>query len=107
MKPEILSTAIETLTELFFTKNKETDFLAMRTMECYISDLDLLSDISAVAVEIERQGTWALVPKFKLFNMRAADEIEVALCGLKYTDAEIIASDIVFEEWKKSQNHCQ
>ncbi|MFJ7685728.1 hypothetical protein [Peribacillus butanolivorans] len=107
MKPEILSTAIETLTELFFTKNKETDFLAMRTMECYISDLDLLSDISAVAVEIERQGAWALVPKFKLFNMRAADEIEVALCGLKYTDAEIIASEIVFEEWKKSQNHCQ
>ncbi|MDG4850713.1 hypothetical protein [Peribacillus frigoritolerans] len=104
MKPEILSTAIDTLTGLFFRNNNEgTDFLAKRTLEHYINDLDLLSDVSAVAVEIERQGAWALVPKFKLFNMRAADKIEVALCGLKYTDAEIIASDIIFEEWKKKQ----
>ncbi|WHX92022.1 hypothetical protein [Peribacillus simplex] len=109
MKPEILSTAIETLTNLYFrdNNNEGTDFLAKRTLEHYINDLDLLSDVSALAVEIERQGAWALVPKFRLFNMRAADEIEVALCGLRYTDAEIIASDIVFEEWKKSQKHCQ
>ncbi|MEJ9232230.1 hypothetical protein LAV79_22795 [Peribacillus butanolivorans] len=105
MKPEILSTAIETLTELFFTKNKETDFLAMRTMECYISDLDLLSDVSAVAVEIEQQRAYALVPKLRLFDNKSADEIEVALSRLEFTDAEIIASDIIFEEWKKSQNH--
>ncbi|MGG0287189.1 hypothetical protein ABEY41_19120 [Peribacillus butanolivorans] len=108
MKPEILSTAIETLGGLFFrdNNNEGTDFLAKRTLEHYINDLDLLGDITAVAVEIDKQRAWALVPKFKLFNMRAADEIEVALCGLGFTDAEIIASDIVFEEWKKSQNHC-
>ncbi|MFD6441447.1 hypothetical protein ACFWDG_16895 [Peribacillus sp. NPDC060186] len=103
MKPEILSTAIETLTELFFTKNKETDFLAMRTMEYYISDLDLLSDTSAVAVTIEQQRAYALVPKLRLFDNNSADEIEVALSGLGYTNAEIIASNIAFEEWKKGR----
>lgn len=60
----------------------------------------------AVAVEIDKQRAWALIPKVRSFDSRKADEIEVALCGLGYTDAEIIASDIVFEEWKKSQNHC-
>jgi hypothetical protein len=108
MKPEILSTAIETLTGLFFRNNNEaTDFLAKRTLEHYINDLDLLSDVSALAVEIDRQGAWALIPKVRFFDNRKADEIEVALSGLRFTDAEIIASDIVFEEWKKSQNHCQ
>ncbi|MEF2093067.1 hypothetical protein V3595_00090 [Bacillus sp. CFBP9009] len=107
MKPEILSTAIETLGDLFFRKKTTTDFLAMRTMEYYISDLDLLGDTSAVAVEIERQQSHALVPKLRLFDSKSADEIEVALCGLKYTDAEIIASNIEFEMWKKSQNRCQ
>lgn len=43
MKPEILSTAIETLTGLFFRNNNEgTDFLAKRTLDHYINDLDLL-----------------------------------------------------------------
>ncbi|MFJ7508867.1 hypothetical protein ACIQW7_05170 [Peribacillus simplex] len=107
MKPEILSTAIETLGDLFFRKNTNTDFLAMRTMEYYISDLDLLGDTTAVAVEIDKQRAWALIPKFRFFDNRKADEIEVALSGLRFTDAEIIASDIVFEEWKKSQNLCQ
>jgi predicted acyltransferase (DUF342 family) len=106
MKPEILSTAIETLTNLFFHNNNEaTDFLAKRTLEHYINDLDLLGDISAVAVEIDKQRAWALIPKVRFFDNRKADEIEVALCGLGFTDAEIIASDIVFEEWKKSQGH--
>ncbi|MED4634988.1 hypothetical protein P9443_19130 [Peribacillus frigoritolerans] len=47
MKPEILSTAIETLTGLFFrdNTNEGTNFLAMRTTELYISDLDLLGDV--------------------------------------------------------------
>jgi hypothetical protein len=109
MKPEILSTAIETLTGLFFRNNTNegTDFLAKRTLDHYINDLDLLGDIKSVAVEIDRQRAYALVAKVRFFDARAADEIEVALCGLEFTDAEIIASDIVFEEWKKSQNHCQ
>lgn len=107
MKTEILSTAIKTLTDLFFRdSNNGTDFLAKRTLEHYINDLDLLGDIKSVAVEIDRQRAYALVAKVRSFDARAADEIEVALCGLKYTDAEIIASDIVFEEWKKSQKHC-
>ncbi|PKF88207.1 hypothetical protein CW306_12560 [Bacillus sp. BA3] len=108
MKPEILSTAIETLTGLFFRNNNEgTDFLAKRTLDHYINDLDLLGDIDSVAVEIDKQRAWALIPKLRLFDSKSADEIEVALGGLGYTDAEIIASDIVFEEWKKSQKHCQ
>ncbi|MFD6442387.1 hypothetical protein ACFWDG_21970 [Peribacillus sp. NPDC060186] len=109
MKSEILSTAIKTLTNLFFSDNNNegTDFLAMRTMEYYISDLDLLSDVSAIADVIEQQRAYALVPKLRLFDHKSADEIEVALSGLRFTDAEIIASDIVFEEWKKSQKHRQ
>ncbi|MED3788902.1 hypothetical protein P4576_17015 [Peribacillus frigoritolerans] len=51
MKPEILSTAIETLTDLFFRKNNGTDFLALRTTELYIN-LDLLGDTNAVADEL-------------------------------------------------------
>ncbi|KQU22162.1 hypothetical protein ASG65_20830 [Bacillus sp. Leaf13] len=107
MKPEILSTAIETLGDLFFRKNTTTDFLAMRTLEYFISDLDLLGDTNAIAVEVERQQLHALVPKLRLFDSKGADEIEVALCGLGYTEAEIIASEKVFEEWKKSQLHSQ
>ncbi|MFJ5751660.1 hypothetical protein ACIP97_24305 [Peribacillus frigoritolerans] len=108
MKPEILSTAIETLTGLFFRNNNEaTDFLAKRTLEHYINDLDFLGDVSAVAVEIDKQGAHALVPKIRLFDNRKADEIENKLSNIGYTDAEIIASDIVFEEWKKSQKHSQ
>ena len=109
MKQEILLTAIETLTNLYFrdNNNEGTDFLAKRTLEHYINDLDMLSDVFAVAVEIDRQRAYALIPKVRFFDNRKADEIEVALCGLGYTDAEIIASDIVFEEWKKSQKHCQ
>ncbi|MBK5441558.1 hypothetical protein JFV29_00335 [Peribacillus sp. TH16] len=101
MKPEILSIAIETLGDLFFRKNTSTDFLAMRTMEYYISDLDLLSDTTTVAVTIEQQGAYALVPKLRLFDNKSADEIEVTLSGLGYMNAEIIASNIAFEEWKK------
>jgi hypothetical protein len=109
MKPEILSTAIETLTGLFFrdNNNEGTEFLAKRTLEHYINDLDLLGDITAVAVEIDKQRAWALVPKVRFFDSRKADEIEVALCGLIYTEAEIIASEKVFEEWKQKQNHSQ
>ena len=109
MKPEILSTAIETLTNLFFrdNNNEGTDFLAKRTLDHYINELDLLGDVSAIAVEIDKQRAWALIPKVRFFDNKKADEIEVALRGLRYTDAEIIASDIVFEEWKKSQKHCQ
>ena len=109
MKPEILSTAIETLTNLYFrdNNNEGTDFLAKRTLDHYINELDLLGDVSAIAVEIDKQRAWALIPKLRLFDSKSADEIEVALGGLGYTDAEIIASDIVFEEWKKSQNHSQ
>ncbi|MFE4706806.1 hypothetical protein [Peribacillus simplex] len=73
-------------------------------MEYYISDLDLLGD--TVAVEIERQRAYALVPKLRLFDNKSANEIEVALSGMGFTDAEIIASDIEFERWKKSQNEC-
>ncbi|CAH0208354.1 hypothetical protein SRABI84_02075 [Peribacillus simplex] len=104
MKPEILSTAIETLTGLFFRNNNEgTDFLAKRTLDHYINDLDLLGDINAVAGEIERQRAWALVPKLRLFDNKSADEIEAVLHWSGLTEAEIIASEKVFEEWKRKQ----
>ncbi|MFK4391519.1 hypothetical protein ABH916_003447 [Peribacillus frigoritolerans] len=103
MKPEILSTAIETLSDLFFRKKTTTDFLAMRTLEYFVSDLDLLGDVNAVAAEVERQGAWALVPKFKLFDNKSADEIEAVLHWGGYTEAEIIASEKVFEDWKRKQ----
>jgi len=67
MKPEILSTAIETLTGLFFRNNNEgTDFLAKRTLDHYINDLDLLGDINSAAVEIDKQRAWALIPKLPI-----------------------------------------
>ncbi|MDM5359694.1 hypothetical protein [Peribacillus sp. ACCC06369] len=69
----------------------------------YISDLDLLGDTNAVAVEIERQRAWALVPKLRLFDNKSADEIEAVLHWGGYTEAEIIASEKVFEEWKRKQ----
>lgn len=103
MKPEILSTAIETLSDLFFRKNTGTDYLALRTTELYISDLDLLGDTNAVAVEIERQQAYALVPKLRLYDANSADEIEAVLHWSGLTDAEIIASERVFEEWKRKQ----
>ncbi|MEJ9230760.1 hypothetical protein LAV79_14965 [Peribacillus butanolivorans] len=90
MKPEILSIAIEILGDLFFRKNTSTDFLAMRTMEYYISDLDLLSDTRTVAVTIEQQGAYALLPKLRLFDNKSADEIEVALSGLGYTMLKLL-----------------
>ncbi|MED3831927.1 hypothetical protein [Peribacillus frigoritolerans] len=102
MKPEILSTAIETLTDLFFRKNNGTDFLALRTTELYIN-LDLLGDTNAVASEIERQRAYALVPKLRLFDNKSADEIEAVLHWSGLTEAEIIASEKVFEEWKRKQ----
>ncbi|MFD4931738.1 hypothetical protein ACFWMS_23100 [Peribacillus butanolivorans] len=68
MKPEILSTAIKTLTNLFFhDSNEGTDFLAKRTLKHYINDLDLLGDVSAIAVEIDKQRAWALIPKVRFF----------------------------------------
>ncbi|MDP9742837.1 UNVERIFIED_ORG: hypothetical protein QFZ59_004667 [Bacillus sp. B2I3] len=103
MKPEILSTAIETLMDLFFRKNNGTDFLAMRTLEFFICDLDLLGDVNAVAVEVERQRAWALVPLIRLFDIKSADEIEAVLHWSGLTEAEIIASEKVFEEWKRKQ----
>ncbi|PEF40869.1 hypothetical protein CN563_19780 [Bacillus sp. AFS026049] len=72
-------------------------------MDHYINDLDLLGDINSVAVEIDKQRAWALIPKLRLFDSKNADEIETVLHWGGYTEAEIIASEKVFEEWNRKQ----
>ncbi|MEV5037059.1 hypothetical protein MRBLBA21_001904 [Peribacillus frigoritolerans] len=89
---------------MFYRNNNEgTDFIAKRTLDHYINDLDLLGDINSVAVEIDKQRAWALIPKLRLFDSKNADEIETVLHWGGYTEAEIIASEKVFEEWKRKQ----
>ncbi|PHD71676.1 hypothetical protein COF64_22755 [Bacillus sp. AFS043905] len=106
MKREQIKSAIGALTQLFFSDNKNQE-LGLQTLEYFVHDLKFLKDIDHVAKMIEQQQAYALIPKLRLFDNKSADEIEVALNGLRYTNAELIASDIEFEKWKKSQNHCQ
>ncbi|MEJ9232249.1 hypothetical protein LAV79_22895 [Peribacillus butanolivorans] len=77
--------AIATLTRLFYSSTTLNEYLAMRTAQFYIEDLKLLQDVEAVALAIEDQNAFALVSKFKLFDYKAAEEIEIALSASGYT----------------------
>ncbi|MFJ7508860.1 hypothetical protein ACIQW7_05135 [Peribacillus simplex] len=86
--------AIATLTRLFYSSTTMNEYLAMRTAQFYIEDLKLLQDVEAVALAIENQNAFALMSKFKLFDYKAAEEIEIALSSSGYTEAEISAMNI-------------
>ncbi|MDM5214219.1 hypothetical protein QUF94_22735 [Peribacillus sp. NJ4] len=86
--------AIATLTRLFYSSTTLNEYLAMRTAQFYIEDLKLLQDVEAVALAIENQNAFALMSKFKLFDYKAAEEIEIALSSAGYTEAELTAMNI-------------
>ncbi|MBT2645133.1 hypothetical protein J7E52_00095 [Bacillus sp. ISL-34] len=86
--------AIATLTRLFYSSSTMNEYLAMRTAQFYIEDLKLLQDVEAVALAIENQNAFALMSKFKLFDYKAAEEIEIALSSSGYTEAELNAMNI-------------
>ncbi|MDP1419750.1 hypothetical protein Q8G35_15335 [Peribacillus simplex] len=86
--------AIATLTRLFYSSTTMNEYLAMRTAQFYIEDLKLLQDVEAVALAIENQNAFALMSKFKLFDYKAAEEIEIALSSSGYTEAELNAMNI-------------
>ncbi|MCM3677379.1 MULTISPECIES: hypothetical protein [Peribacillus] len=86
--------AIATLTRLFYSSTTLNEYLAMRTAQFYIEDLKLLQDVEAVALAIEDQNAFALMSKFKLFDYKAAEEIEIALSAAGYTEAELNAMNI-------------
>ncbi|ASS93989.1 hypothetical protein [Peribacillus simplex] len=86
--------AIATLTRLFYSSTTMNEYLAMRTAQFYIEDLKLLQDVEAVALAIESQNAFALMSKFKLFDYKAAEEIEIALSSSGYTEAELSAMNI-------------
>ncbi|MBK5444939.1 hypothetical protein ACFWDG_03950 [Peribacillus sp. NPDC060186] len=86
--------AIATLTRLFYSSTTLNEYLAMRTAQFYIEDLKLLQDVEAVALAIEDQNAFALMSKFKLFDYKAAEEIEIALSASGYTEAELNAMNI-------------
>ncbi|MBO0996774.1 hypothetical protein IOC57_03225 [Bacillus sp. SD075] len=86
--------AIATLTRLFYSSTTMNEYLAMRTAQFYIEDLKLLQDVEAVALAIENQNAFALMSKFKLFDYKAAEEIEIALSSSGYTEAELSAMNI-------------
>ncbi len=76
--------AIATLTRLFYSSTTMNEYLAMRTAQFYIEDLKLLQDVEAVALAIENQNAFALMSKFKLFDYKAAEKIEIALSSSGY-----------------------
>ncbi|AXN39645.1 hypothetical protein [Peribacillus butanolivorans] len=86
--------AIATLTRLFYSSTTLNEYLAMRTAQFYIEELKLLQDVEAVALAIEDQNAFALMSKFKLFDYKAAEEIEIALSASGYTEAELNAMNI-------------
>ncbi|WHY57448.1 hypothetical protein [Peribacillus simplex] len=86
--------AIATLTNLFYNSTTMNEYLAMRTAQFYIEDLKLLQDVEAVALAIENQNAFALMSKFKLFDYKATEEIEIALSSSGYTEAELNAINI-------------
>ncbi|MFB7641664.1 hypothetical protein [Peribacillus butanolivorans] len=94
MNKIFIPNAIATLTRLFYSSTTLNEYLAMRTAQFYIEDLKLLQDVEAVALAIEDQNAFALMSKFKLFDYKAAEEIEIALSASGYTEAELNAMNI-------------
>ena len=50
--------------------------------------------MEAVALAIENQNAFALMSKFKLFDYKAAEKIEIALSASGYTEADLNAMNI-------------
>ena len=81
MRQEIIASAIHALQELFYNKEHKNQFLAMKTLEMYMS-LNLFQDVKLVAQEIEKQYAFGLLEPMKLYDMIVAEQIEQQLRGL-------------------------
>ncbi|HZG71480.1 MAG TPA: hypothetical protein VEY51_08070 [Chondromyces sp.] len=81
MGKEQVKSAIDALMGLFFSEEYKNEFVALKTLEYYISDLKLLRNTKIVAEEIEKQRAFALLEPMKLLDARAAEAIEKHLCG--------------------------
>ncbi|TLS38443.1 hypothetical protein [Pseudalkalibacillus caeni] len=90
MKKSRVKSAVEVLMMLFYDEENKNEELALQTMELYISDLKMLSNIEFVAETIEKQKAFVLVHKLKLFDMEAAIKVERRLRGYpNYTVGEL------------------
>ncbi|MED1038651.1 hypothetical protein S2E19_04847 [Bacillus mycoides] len=80
MKRQNVSSAMGALTTLFYV-HQDTE-MGIRTMEHYI-ELGLLNDRRLIAEVFEQTRCCDLIHAIKLFDMRAAKQIEDILKGVK------------------------
>jgi hypothetical protein len=103
MDKQQVTSAIGALNQLFFSEDKNQE-LGFQTLEFFVHDLKFLKDIDHVAKMIEQQQAYALLAPIKLLDFESAERIEVALSVSVYTDAELIAMDKEFEDWKNGRD---
>ncbi|PFU64248.1 hypothetical protein [Bacillus thuringiensis] len=80
MKRQNVSSAIGALTTLFYV-HQDTE-MGIRTLEYYI-EMGLLNDKRLIAEIFEETRCCDLLHGIKLFDMRAAEQIEDILKGVK------------------------
>ncbi|HDR7585524.1 hypothetical protein BW899_06670 [Bacillus mycoides] len=78
MKRQNVHSAISALTTLFYV-HRDTE-MGIRTLEFY-TELGLLEDVSLIAEILEQTRSCDLIHGIKLFDMRAAEQIEDILRG--------------------------
>ncbi|MBH0358167.1 hypothetical protein U9R71_21125 [Bacillus toyonensis] len=78
MKRRNISSAIGALTTLFYVHQDQ--YLGMQTMEFYV-ELGLLENTSLIAEILEETRSCDFIHVIKLFDMRAAEQIEDILRG--------------------------
>ncbi|PHD29917.1 hypothetical protein [Bacillus wiedmannii] len=78
MKRQNVHSAIGALTTLFYVH--QDNYLGMTTMEFYV-EMGLLQDASLIAEILEETRSFDLLYVIKVFDMRAAEQIEDILRG--------------------------
>ncbi|RXY98553.1 hypothetical protein [Fictibacillus sp. S7] len=81
MHKHFVPTAIAALKLIFFRKTTKSNWLALKTLEYYCDELNLLADAETVAFHVEAQSAFALVPQFRKLDSMATNEIEKYLQG--------------------------
>lgn len=100
MNKQQLKSAVGALNQLFFSENSNQE-LGLQTLELYM-DLGFKKDADLLAALLEEEGAYALVSHIKVLDVAFAKEIEIALRDSRYTDAELMASDIEFKRFMNS-----
>jgi len=81
MKRQNVHSCIRALTTLFYV-HKDSE-MGIRTLEQYI-EMGLLNDKELIAQILEETRCFDLIHVIKLFDMKAAEQIEGILKGVKY-----------------------